>query len=61
MLSILALVFIVAFVATSGLGSVIVLALIVGLWYWLYRRRQTLIQAVEAAIPIVKARLGAGA
>jgi len=59
-LSILALVFIGAFVATSGLGSVIVLGLIVGLWYWLYRRRQTLIQAVEAAIPVVKARLAAG-
>ena len=60
-LAILALVFIVTFVATSGLGSVIVLGLLVGLWYWLYRRRQTLIQAVEAAIPGVKARLGAGA
>jgi hypothetical protein len=58
-LTILALVFLVAFVATSGMGSVIVLGMMVGLWYWLHRRRQTLIQAVEAAIPRVKAELAA--
>jgi hypothetical protein len=41
------------------MGSVIVLGLLVGLWYWLHRRRQTLVQAVEAAIPTVKAQLAA--
>lgn len=60
-LAILFLVFIVAFVATSGLMSYIVLGLVGALWYWLYRRRQTLIKAVEAAVPAVKAQLAAGA
>ncbi len=60
-LAILFLVFMVAFIATSGLMSYIVLGLVGALWYWLYRRRQTLIQAVEAAVPGVKAQLAAGA
>lgn len=55
-LAILALVFILAFVATSGMGSVVVVGLLVGLWYWLHQRRQQLVQAVAAAIPAVKAQ-----
>lgn len=53
-LTVLVLVFLLAFIGTSGLGSVVVLGLMGGLWYYVHQRRQTLIKAVEAAIPGLK-------
>lgn len=55
-LTVLVLVFLVAFIGTSGLGSFVVLGLVVALWFYVHRRRQTLIKAVEAAIPGLKAQ-----
>ncbi len=60
-LTILVALFLIVFIASSGRVSYLALGSVVGLWYFLNRRRQTLIRAVEAAIPSVKAQLAGGA
>jgi len=54
-LTTIAILFLIFFIATSGATSVVVFVMLLGLWYWMYRRREKLIDAVKATISIVKA------
>lgn len=55
-LTVLVVVWLIAFIATSGVVSWVVLGLLVALWYFVHSRRQKLIQAVKAAIPAIRAQ-----
>lgn len=55
-LTTIAILFLIFFIGTSGGASVVVFLMLLALWYWMFRRRQKLVKAVQASIPTVKAQ-----